>query len=325
MIKTIAGLVFSLGGLYVAFRKIDIGSLGQVLSNVRGLWLLLAALLMVFSVWLRAVRWQILMAPIRKTGVASLFTATMIGYFGNAVLPLRLGEFLRAHAIHKRVESITVASAFGTIVVERLLDLMGAMVLTIVFFLLYDVPSWLEKSGIALGVVVIGSSSFLWWMTRSHERWLEKLENLAFLRSGIGTRVQRFLHSFVKGLIALRDADRLGALTLHTGLLWLIYWLTTQMSAYALRLSLTWIEVGVLLVATTMVISLPSAPGFIGTYHAAAVLMMTEIFGKSQTVSQAYALLNHAVGFVPLVTIGFIFMVRSSMRLKEIKRLELEE
>ncbi|MFQ6616567.1 MAG: lysylphosphatidylglycerol synthase transmembrane domain-containing protein [Fidelibacterota bacterium] len=325
MVKVMVGLFFTLGGLYIAFRKIDLPALGEVLSRVDGAWVILGAGLLVLSVWIRAMRWRILMGPIAKVRVAPLFSTTMIGYFGNAILPLRMGELLRAHALHRTVASVTTASAFGTIVVERLLDLLGAIVLMVVFFALYPVPPWLEKSGILLGAVAGGSSLVLWWMARTHREWLDRMDSVSMLQGTIGSEIRRLLHSFVEGLITLKEANHTGRVVLFTALLWLMYWVITQFSAYALHISLSWVEIGVMLVATTMIISVPSAPGYIGTYHAAAFLIMTELFEKPETASRAYAIVNHAVGFVPLILIGFFFLMRSSVRFGELGRLDMEE
>ena len=318
------GLAFTFAGLYIAFRKIDVSDLGEILSHANVMWILLGAGLLVFSVWLRAVRWRILLAPIKTVGLKPLFASTMIGYFGNSVLPLRLGELLRAYSIKKQEASVTTAGAFGTIVVERLLDMVANMMLMIIFFLLYDVPSWLEKAGVVLGFVVVGSSILLWWVTESHQEWLNRFENLALFQRGKGIRIKHLLHSFIEGLITLKSIPRYGLLVSISLLLWAIYLVITQLSAWALGISLTWVEVGVILVATTMVISLPSAPGFIGTYHAAAVLIMAEIFGKPEPASQAYAILNHAIAFVPLVVIGLFYFLRVSITVEEIKGLKIK-
>lgn len=325
MIKVLVGLSFTLGGLYIAFRKIDLLALGDVLSRAHGVWILLAAALLVLSVWIRAMRWQILMGPIKWLKVAPLFSTTMIGYFGNSVLPLRMGELLRAHAIHRTEAAITTASALGTIVVERLLDLVGAVVLTILFFLLYPVPPWLGRLGVIAGVVVLAGSLFLWWMTRTHREWLDRLDSVGLFKRGIGNDIRHLIHSFVEGLITLKQAKFTGRVVLYTAVLWFIYWVATRMAAYALDIPLSWVEVGVILVATTLVISLPSAPGYIGTYHAAAFLIMTELFGKPDTVAGAYAIVSHAVGFVPLILIGFFFLMKSSMGLGDLGRLKIEE
>lgn len=318
------GILISLVGLYIAFHKIDATALAKVIIEADWAWVILGVGFLLFSVWLRAVRWKILMEPVKSVKLMPLFSTTMIGYFGNGILPLRLGELLRAYSLHKEDKSISAAAAFGTIVVERLLDLVGLLVLSIVIFTLYDVPRWLLNAGILLGITVIGSFILFWWISASHQEWVKRIENFALLQRGIGVKIRYLLHSFIEGIIALRKTHHFGLLVLYSAILWVIYLGITKASAMALNISLTWIEVGIILAATTMVISIPSAPGYVGTYHAAAVLIMAEIFGKSEISSQAFAILNHAIGFLPLVIVGFFFFIQSSVGLGDIRGLRLK-
>ncbi|MAG21420.1 MAG: lysylphosphatidylglycerol synthase transmembrane domain-containing protein [Candidatus Marinimicrobia bacterium] len=324
MKKFIVGLVISIIGLYVAFRQIDLTELGGALAQAQWSLILVALLLMVFSVWVRALRWQILLLPISRVSVSTAFSSTMIGYFGNSVLPLRLGEFMRAYAIREKEPSLTAASAFGTIVVERLLDMTGTLILVILFFSLYDVPRWLASGGIALGIIVLGGFAVLLWISSTHEEWLERIENMALLQRGLGLKVRHLLHSFLHGLVSLRQTKHYWSLAFYSISLWVIYFSISWLTAHALDINITWIEVGVVLVATTMVIMIPSAPGFIGTYHAGAVLVMVGLFGQGESMSQAFAILNHAIGFVPLVAVGSFCLIRSSVTLKEVKPIEIE-
>lgn len=73
MFKIVIGLVFSIGGLYLAFRDIDLTVLGDLFAGASTGWIFLAVLLMLFSVWVRAVRWQALIEPIRNVSMKPLF------------------------------------------------------------------------------------------------------------------------------------------------------------------------------------------------------------------------------------------------------------
>ena len=324
MKKIIIVIFISIAGLYLAFRKVELSLLTEILSNAKWIWVLVGIGLIVFSIWLRAVRWRILLEPIKSFRMLPLFSSTMIGYFGNGVLPLRLGELLRAYSIHKEEDSISIAAAFGSIMVERYLDLAGLLLLTIFLFILYDVPSWLMNAGIVLGLLVLGISILLWWISTAHMEWITRLENISFLQKGMGVKIRVILLSFIEGLITVRKTGHIGSLIFTTLSLWMIYLGVTKTSVLALNISLSWIEIGIILVGTAMVISIPSAPGYIGTYHAATVIIMVEIFNKSEIPSQAFAIINHAVGFLPLVIIGFFFLLRSSVKLRELKGLKLK-
>lgn len=324
MLKIIIGLFFSLGGLYLAFREIDLALLGDVFTAASVEWIILAVLLMIFSVWIRAVRWQALLEPIESIPMQPLFSATAIGYFGNAVLPMRLGEILRAYAIGNENTTVSRAAAFGTIVVERFVDMIGALVLMAIFFFLYDVPPVLKQGGIVLTGIVASCILVLWWMAKRHEDWVVKFENSPKYQHGIRLKFRGILNSFISGLIAVSEVKRKGTVFFISVLLWGIYLVITYLSGLAVHETLTWVEAGVILVGTTMVIAVPSAPGFIGTYHASAIFIMVQVFGRELTGAQAFALVNHAIGFIPLVVVGAYFFFNSSLKVGDLRKLDIK-
>ncbi len=323
MKKALVGILFSAGGLYVAFRQMDMGDLRSAFSGVDWMMIAIASAILVASVWIRALRWRIILGPIRDVETHPLFGATMIGYFGNSVLPLRLGEFMRAFALSRGGHSVSTSAAFGTLIVERMLDMIGIMVLTLVLFSSYPIPPWLANSGLILSGVIILLSAILFWVASSHEEWVERIERFAPLQKGIGSKLKKVFHSFIEGLATLRKVSSPGGLVVYSSALWLMYWSIAWLSARALGMELSLLQLGIVLVAVTMIIILPSAPGFIGTYHAGAVLVLVEVFSIDQAPAQAYAIINHAIGFVPLVIIGAFYFFRSSLKLREVKSIEL--
>ncbi|MCK5330976.1 MAG: flippase-like domain-containing protein, partial [Candidatus Marinimicrobia bacterium] len=149
-LKLSVAIGISLAGLYFAFRGVEFEELLGAITRVNGSYILASVLLMVFSVVLRALRWRLILEPIQNISFHPLFGATMIGYFGNSVLPFRLGELLRAYSL-SRTKPISASEAFGTIVLERVLDMIGVLVVMVFFFVLYPFPPWLKLSGLVAG------------------------------------------------------------------------------------------------------------------------------------------------------------------------------
>ena len=283
----------------------------------------IASAILVFSVWIRALRWRIILGPIKDVETHPLFGATMIGYFGNSVLPLRLGEFMRAFALSRGGHSVSASAAFGTLIVERMLDMIGIMVLILVLFSSYPIPSWLANSGLILSGIVILLSAILFWVSFSHEEWVLRIERLSLLQKGIGRKVKKIFHYFIEGIASFRKVKHSWRLVFYSFSLWAMYWFIAWLSAQALDIEMSLIQLGIVMVSVTMVIILPSAPGFIGTYHAGAVLVLVEVFNIDQAPAQAYAIINHAIGFFPLVIIGALYFFRSSLKLREVRSMEL--
>src|SRR5690606_305697 len=94
--------------------------------------------------WIRAVRWHWLLEPIQP-GIPyhPRIAATCIGFMANNLLPARVGEFVRAFALG-RITGMRVSAAFGSLVVERLLD--GICVVAF-FFLAMAAPGFPSSVG----------------------------------------------------------------------------------------------------------------------------------------------------------------------------------
>ena len=99
-------------------------------------YLVLATLFLWGSVWLRGLRWKWLFKKNDSPSTTSLYRAELIGYFGNNVLPLRLGELLRSFIVSKE-SSLSKSFVFGTVILERLLDMLALASFALLLLLLY--------------------------------------------------------------------------------------------------------------------------------------------------------------------------------------------
>ena len=107
--------------LWVAVRGVSLDEVLHQLRQVRPLWLVPVIASIFLRFWLTAIRWQLLLRPVKRVGIHRLFAITMIGFMANNVLPARLGEFVRAYALG-RSEALPPSLPFATIVIERIFD-----------------------------------------------------------------------------------------------------------------------------------------------------------------------------------------------------------
>src|SRR5262249_18499513 len=107
---------------------------------------LIVALIAASSAYvLRAWRWQFLLRPMKKTQFASAFRATAIGFAASFLLPGRTGEVLRPYLLARR-EGLSAVAAFATVIVERLLDMIGVLLLFAAFLSLADVAGTIKNA-----------------------------------------------------------------------------------------------------------------------------------------------------------------------------------
>ena len=113
--------ILSIAGLYIAFKGEDLDQLAFHLTNVDLTFVIIACALLLFSCVFRAYRWKLLLSPFEQVQLKNVFSATMIGYFGNGIFAFRLGELLKSYSVTKGTK-IKTLQAFGTVIIERLLD-----------------------------------------------------------------------------------------------------------------------------------------------------------------------------------------------------------
>ncbi|MFQ6676756.1 MAG: lysylphosphatidylglycerol synthase transmembrane domain-containing protein [Fidelibacterota bacterium] len=320
--KFIIGFSISIGGLWYAFKGVDLNQIKTHILQADIQYLLLSVIVMIASVIVRAMRWKLILIPLHIFPLKPLYKSTMIGYFGNGVLPFRLGELLRAYAI-SRSNYISSSAAFGTILLERLLDLIGLAVLMAFVALSSPLMDW--SSGVLLGLIIFTSCGFIFvlWLEKSHSKLHEKVVHWKLFKKRSGQTALRIINNIFEGLTSIRRTKHTGSLIFYTIALWLMYFVCTYSVVLATHIDISWIGACIILIATTLAISIPSAPGYVGTYHAAAVYVLVNIYNASIGESQAFSVLIHAIGYIPLVLIGFIYFLQSSIHFKEIKSVNI--
>ena len=319
-----AGVAVSVALVAWLLRSVDLPELGRQLAATSWWWVAPAAAVGPLGVWARAVRWRYLFPP--RSEPPGLIPANMIGYMANNVLPLRAGELVRVYiaARHLRAarglsagESLWLAGA--TVVVERLLDGVSLVLIMAVLVFVIPVPPALQYAAaivlvtdavaavalIALAVAPAPSRRLLARLTR---RWPR-----------LARRADRGLDMVVLGLAGVRARVHLLPLAAWTVLIWVLGALGAWALLRAVHLDLTLTAGWTVLVFVGFGISIPSAPGYVGVWHAAAVLALA-IFGVGQAAALGYAVLYHASQFVPITLVGWIFLLREHVSLGEAAR-----
>ncbi len=278
-----------------------------------------AALITVFSVYIRAVRWRFLIIPGQDIKVYTLFKSCMIGYFGNSVLPFRLGELLRGYAL-KASSSLPMPTIIGTIVLERVLDMVGLTFFIMIFLFLFPLAEWTGwLIYVIMGLTVL---VFILILNLEKENVTANKVIMVALKSNrpIVRKLARVISGILEGLTGLRNTPHGILIISTTALLWGLYYVSMGIVVIAINLSVGWIGAGILLIATTLSILIPAAPGYVGTYHAVTVFVLMNLFDAAKVESQGFAVLAHAVGFLPLALFGAIYFIQSSVKFTSVEK-----
>lgn len=129
--KVLRSLIFLSAGIvifWLVFRDTDLSALKREFMKVRWKWIGVSLLLNLTSLLIRSIRWRLLFGPMQyKPSLFNLFLADVIMAFTNQVIP-RGGEFTRLTVVH-RTERIPFAKLFGSVLAERLTDLLILLIL----------------------------------------------------------------------------------------------------------------------------------------------------------------------------------------------------
>lgn len=310
--KLWSGLLISALFLYLAFRKVDLVQTWTMIRSANLFILYFVILLTFFQFVIRAWRWKILLEPIQKTGFSNRLSSTLIGFAANCIFPARLGEFIRANYLGHS-ENISAGSAFGTIVVERLFDGYTLLLVLLIGLIGTTFPSeWhfistsLRGAGFLLLFLYSLLIIFLVGVRYKATPFLKLLERLLFfLPTPFLNKIINTVRNFSMGLVLSRNPYRLIQVVFYSFFLWFTSLYQIQLIEQALGLSLPFIACFLILSMATFGVIIPSAPGFIGTFHL-SVQYGFMFYGIGREEALSAAIVWHSTLFLSTIIFGFV-------------------
>ena len=309
-----AGLVVTVVCMYLAVRGVALDDAVDSLAGSNLLWLVPTLPIFALAVAMRAVRWWSVFAPAERPPMRAITYALLVGYFFNNILPARAGEAARVIALSRRATT-SKAETVGTVVVERLFDVLALLILLFASYPWLPEISWLRAAAIFGAFVVSVVLVLVFVVVRYDERaihWL--LSPLRRIRrEGLAERLEAAAVNGARGLVGLRDpqiALRGMALTIGSWVtLGVSYWMLTH--AFALDLPLV---AGMLVtVAVNLSLVLPSSPAALGVFEAATVVAL-RAFDVPHAEALSYALVLHLLNLVPFLVIGAALLGPGALR-----------
>ena len=121
--------------MWFALKGMEFKKIAGYFAKANYFWVFAATVFGVLAYWFRAVRWNLLLEPMGyKISNSNSFWTISFGYLMNLTIP-RSGELARSTALFS-VEKVPVEKSFGTIILERVIDLIcmvGFLGLTLIF------------------------------------------------------------------------------------------------------------------------------------------------------------------------------------------------
>lgn len=327
------GALFSIIGIYLAFRNVPMSSLWQYATQINYWWMTPAAVALAIAYLIRAIRWQWLLMPTGHVRLSSAYHSLIISMMLNCLLPGRIGELARP-MILKKQEKIPYTTSLATLGVERLLDLLALLILLVPTLMSLDSDagrvvnfgdhelsrSFLVDIGklslftvivLILAIFSIGHDGFRNWLGAVVSRLPVFFQRITLRKmSGIFQRalphLLQFIENTAQGVQYICNFKGFFIATLTS----LVFWSFNALSFYFLSIGSPGIELSIISICGVMVvicffISLPSVPGFWGLWEAAGVFALS-FFGVADDVAAGFSLFSHAFNIVPVIAAGWL-------------------
>ncbi|MBI5788411.1 MAG: flippase-like domain-containing protein [Candidatus Schekmanbacteria bacterium] len=326
------GILISVVFLYFFSREINWIEVWRNIKSIHYAYLPLVVFLHMAVYVLRAQRWRYLLEHLKKISLFRMFSATMIGFMANNILPFRLGEIAKAYVVGQR-EGISKSASLATVVVERLFDALVILMFLIGIMLFFPFPRGFEQNkiinpyslklaatlstGLCVGIILFLVIARLYF---------QKMRNV--LGKILLPRFPHFhekliaaIGSFVSGLDSLSRGGHMVSVIIYSVLIWLMISLTFYGLYPAFNIQLPYSSAILMAVVVAVGVAVPSSPGFVGTFHlaCASCLILLDI---EPNKAKSFALILHGVIFVPVTVMGLLFVYFDKIDLKQIKSLE---
>lgn len=327
--KGAVGIAISAFLIWFTLRGEDLGLIAQTIAD-GNLWYLLGSVVVgTLGYLVRALRWKVILHPIEPdTKLNSRFGAVSIGFMANNLLPARVGEFARAFAMGRFDARVPVPAAFGSLVVERVLD--GLVLAAFLTFPVFTpgFPELAPDSGFS--VLVQGAASLIGVMIvvlgalllfpRPVVRLIEAVASI--LPDALERLVVDSVEAFLGSLAVVRSPRLLFLAFLWTAGFWL--W---HAGSFWLGMKAFGIETGFVSAIFTMAVvgfavAIPAGPGFFGTFQVGAIFALQTVYGVASEPTQAFAWAYHLGGFFPVTFIGLWYARSLGLSLGDVGRTE---
>ncbi len=315
LIFTVTGFLiwFSLRGLQVSEGENKWEYIYNTWRQADKGWLMLMAGIAMISHMLRAERWKMLMEPTgHKTTLKASLLSVMVGYLVNLVIP-RGGEVSRCYNLYK-LNKIPVEISFGTVVVERLIDLLCLVILIGLAFIaeseklfafigtlpIQTSGLWGKVTGLFIvGVAGIGVVLFFYWLAKRNQ----KLNNF----------LKKTLIGFKQGLAAVFKLEKKSLFIFYSLAIWLLYFIMSycvilafeETSQLGLSAVLSLFAIGSIAMAAPL-------PGGTGSYHALVPAGLVFLYQIPHSEAVAFTFVFHGWQTFIMVVGGAISLIVTS-------------
>ena len=315
--KTVFLVIFgvTLGGvfLYIAFRGVTWSDLIDGVLEMRPVYMIHATVILLIIQLVRALRFRLIVSPFCKLSLKDSWDLINIWGGLNMVLPARLGEFVKPYFLSRR--GVSFSSSIGAVMVERFFDMTALItLLALILWLNPNLPGTYKWTGGVLFCILAAGYVMVLIVLTNRETIISLTDRLlGLLPKRIGSFLTVAAHKLIDGFLIMAGAKQALALFIYSMLLWLLFSAMTYVFLLAFSLEVPFLAAVTIQVLLCLGVALPSAPGFIGAFHAIGRYAL-QLFGVGAVIAISFATVYHLYTVVSSLILAGISYVTGSFR-----------
>jgi len=204
--------------------------------------------------------------------------------------------------------------------VERVLDSFSVLTIAVIILLLTDLPSWMIQSSLllfALTLAIFGCILGLVWRRDAALKIINRI--LSRLPGKFANKIDEILHRFIDGFQIIVNIRLLFYLLFLSATVWLLDVLAIYILFEAFGFELPVMASFVVMVILMVGIAIPTAPGYIGSWHFSCILGLG-LFGIAKTEALSYAVVYHFLAMIIVIVLGAVFLPFNKFSVSDMRK-----
>lgn len=309
-IRLSLGLAMAIIFVWLISRQLGPGELLKAFSGTTVSWVLAGFIAFAIDYACRIERWRLMLIQDNPSLSWQLCAGPFMSSFAaNNVLPFRAGDVLRAFAFNGRL-GVSSGIVVATLLVERLLDLLMVLVLfgSSLFLFGKSASAFAGVGGASLFFVAVGITVLLFFPTIFAPLALNAGKMAERIAPAVGRKVREEIEKSLATLKHLSRGNTMLRLVAWSVAAWLaegaVFWCASLALPSIVNPLAAWLALPIGTLATLI----PSTPGYVGTFDYFVARALSEL-GNDAPASAAFALLVHAMLWLPPTVIGGLYLL----------------
>ena len=305
VLVALGGLAISAIFLWLAIRDADAAEVKAALDEARIELVLLAVVVLGCGYFFQAMRWR-RVANVRRPGLRRFYEMVICGLACNNVLPVRIGEFLRAGWLSRDAQ-MSGGRALGSVALDRVCDVVTLAVFLVIGIQAVPTPGWLKRIviGALLALVLLAAALvFARWYTRTRERD----------RRTRG-RVRRIVRDTIDMLGEPVGRRRAAVWLGLSAVAWTLGTVAVFLVGRSVGIDLAPLDAVFVASVLALGVAIPSSPGYVGTYQWLGVASLG-LLDVPVNEALAFSILMQASWFIPTTLVGGAILGWRALRMR---------